>query len=66
MNEEQRKCLLGLAKMGFKAQPAIKAANDFMKSMQQLEANAGHSNEQIEAIGQSLLNMAAQENEQGL
>jgi hypothetical protein len=64
MTEEQWKYLLGLAKMGFKAQSAIKASNDFIESMRQLEMNAGHASEQIETIGQGLLNMATQENEQ--
>lgn len=61
ITDEQWKCLLELAKMPFAAQPALKAMNDFQKSMMQLQASAGQSSEQLSELQGALLAMATQE-----
>lgn len=61
ITEEQWKCLLGLAKLGFAAQPAIKASNDFIAGMKQIEVNAGLASEQLPGLQSAILDMAKQE-----
>lgn len=61
ITDEQWKHLLELAKMGYVAEPAIKAASDFSKSIEQLQASAGQSSEQLSELQGALLDMATQE-----